>query len=683
MDFRLRKLLSPRKHKAQRSDASAELNFPSESGTTAPAPGRLPGLIHQAFGKTDGLKQRESRQLSNANPLRSFSYEETAPGKPPQLGDLPRRGNGPVRLQTSRRLSSGELRVTEQDYGRTLEEIRGGEYIVGGKERRTSKTSAHSRSSAAPAQTPGTKFLSTAPSSPRDQVTFPGSIWRPGLTRADGGLVASPASSESPYLDPRRSSSAQAYHPAQPIYLRHVASTVSLVESRDRQNPAIQALWRAEQSRLVSINSQQNIHYPSDERNGELGRTTRQGESKSSRHRSYSSSSQPRISMGHRVPASSTLGSETAAQASASTLELHNHDDHSDNSSHMRFSHLSSNGTASSFTTGTSVAEDMFTSRDDIRRIVDDMRTNYLQAIEAQTPPLRPLPSPPMQGRPRSKKQNTPLTSRASVDGSLRPVSQSSAARTKSWQSASTPRTSISSSITKATRSGSAASRRASGQPVAGIATLTPIEASPVRSVKPSRPKKNDEGLKRADSTTLGVMARKLTIVNDSRSAASQQHYKSSPTFYSSSTSSSDSENGGTSTSPPSLRISASTMKSSTSSVQNTPEKHKPAQTQPQSSLTKVPWQLEVDRILADDEVKLALDIDDFETLCDGLFNSSVLTEKMEQQSGLLSSWSTTTSPTSGHDVFSSPRQRPAELRNSKFPDHQLGLGVTGMPSMI
>ncbi|EXJ57994.1 hypothetical protein A1O7_05417 [Cladophialophora yegresii CBS 114405] len=693
MESRLRKLLSPRKHKASTNDATAELDLQSIPYSTTPSQGRLPVLISQALRKPRAVKQCKSSQP--ADPLCSFSYEEAVPGKPPQLGDRPQRGNGPVKLQTSRRLSSGELLVTEQDYDRTLEEIREGEYIVGGKERRSSSQPK------SPTEPVSLKFISTAPSSPREQVVFATPIWQPPSVLGEFGPVASPASTSSTFHPPQRSYSAQACYsdyrhdgfgisgPAQQLYARPSASSTSLRETHEEHNPTIQALWKAEYGRLASMCGQTGVDQPMVERGIDHGAAPLPHPV--TRHRSYSHSSRSLSQPSHLPNSLTRTGPCLRTNASTSVLDLAYHDDRSEGSSHLRYSHLSSSGASSSLTTRTSIAEESSTTRDDIRKIVDEMRTTYLQAIEAQTPPLQPVSSPSVD-KPRSKTQTPSLMSYASVDSSLRSASRQSTSttRTKSWQSSSThfttPRPSVSSPL-QSKRPGSATSRRTSGQPALGTATLTPIEASPAKSPKSSQKKKLHEGagggLKRADSTTLGAMARKLAIVDDRLSTGSSQPgSRRPPTFYNSSGSDSDS----------SLSVSSSPTKNS--SVQHTPVKHKSSARQ-QSPLAKQAWQIDVDQILPrDEDLELALDIDDFETLCDGLFNAPASTVAV--RTGILQGWNDGDSATApqrhntnantshfDHDAFASTR--PAELKTSKFADHHLGhgLGLTGLPAMI
>jgi hypothetical protein len=124
------------------------------------------------------------------------------------------------------------------------------------------------------------------------------------------------------------------------------------------------------------------------------------------------------------------------------------------------------------------------------------------------------------------------------------------------------------------------------------------------------------------------------------------------------------------------------------SSVQHTPEKHKTSGRQ-QSPLAKQPWQIDVDQILPDEDLDLALDIDEFETLCDGLFNSASASTEGGGGGGLgmFQTWDGSETPfplqrrdSFDHGVFGSTT--PAELRTSKFAK-ELGLGLTGLPAMI
>lgn len=281
---------------------------------------------------------------------------------------------------------------------------------------------------------------------------------------------------------------------------------------------------------------------------------------------------------------------------------------------------LSSSGASSSCMTHPNVADDYSTPREDIRRIVKDMRLNYLNAIEAHTPPTQPLPDIPVQ-KSRSKRMTPSLTSSISVESGLRSMKRGSgSSRTKSWQStasshpATTPRTSTSSPPSKypSKRKSTGNSRRTSSQPVAGLFSLPAIEASPVK----GSGSKENVGLKRADSTTLGSMERSLVILSIRGS-----HSSSRPTLGSPSTSTffhSDSDGGSTlneGKSPPTLNK---------SSVRGSPEMASVIQDH-NLMTTKTSWHVEAERLFADadHEPELSDEINDFEALCNDLFNTS------------------------------------------------------------
>lgn len=707
MESRLRKLLSPRKMKVQQNNAATELDLHSVPYTTAPTQGRLPVLINHALGKSSSVK----RNSELPSTLQSFSYRSTVAGRPPEVGNRPQRGNGPVKLQTSRRLSSGELLVTQQDYDRTLEDIREGEYIVAGKERRTSRTSRNSFQPKSPTNPPDLKYVSTAPSSPRQQPTFVNPHWVTGSGVNDLALSErsfSPTPLSQPLMAQQQmSSSSEPRYPYQmsnpagdglglsipshQFQPRHMASSTSLLEAHEEQNPTIQALWKAEYSRLVSIYGQAGVDRNIAELN-QGGRDLSLPQPPTMRDAPRSSSS---LSMVHSLPLPPEpprrfLG--VRSNASTSNLELAYRDDHSDWSSHPRYSAMSSSAASSSFTTRTSMADDTV-SRDDLRKIVDDMRMTYLQAIEAQAlQPVDALAEAPAR-KPRSKKHTTSLASSVSVESNVWPVSLKSTTRAKSWQSSTshlpTPRTSVSSpavikSHTK--RASSGHSRRISGPPVAGITTLPAIQASPAKSsgTESGKAPAEDVGLKRADSTTLGSMAYKLTILdNRASSTSSQPTLASSPTLCNMSGTASEVSEGGLENHSPSLSVKPSPRKAL--SVQPTPEKHQLRLSKPALNDTSLPsWQYEAEQLFADADIDLGLDIDDFESLCDGLFKTPAASKVRFNN--------TFHSFNAGHarddsdtidDGTGSPKKKKPLGRPSKPQVHPAGLGLAGVPAMI
>lgn len=637
MESRLRKLLSLKKSRGQPLVANSELDLHSVPYTTVQPQGRFPVLLSHALGRPATAKRKDDK----SNGIHSFSYNATVPGTPPELGDRPQRGNGPVKLQTSRRLSSGELLVTQQDYDRTLEDIRHGEYIVAGKQRRASRPPPV----VAVARPQQPMFISTAPNSPGAQSTFSSSVWSPAsdipvsgsftprslsaTTIANQPRINSSSTTDARFQDledalTSRNSLAQS-NLAHRFAPNHMASTTSLVGPNEERTPTIQALWKAEYSRLESIYGQPvvdqyspDVHpHPSSMANLRLTQhMPNHRESNPSGSPTLHTISHPHVDLERR-------GLPIRHDPSASHLEL----DHSDSSSNIRYSLLSSSGASSSFTARTSIAEESTTTREDVRRIVDDMRMNYLNALEAHTPPLQPLPDLPSQ-RPRSKKTRS-LVSSTSVESGLRSVNRQSGSRTKSWQSTAssqqsvTPRTSTSSPPTRHQnkRKSSGTSRRVSGPPVAGISSLPAIEASPAKSTPDARQKREDTGLKRADSTTLGSMEKMLTIIGDKKpNATIHTHTTPSPSTFVPS----DAELR--TTSLPNVAASSSspileTPPRRNPSIQSTPAKYESLKSVAGPAAAPT-WHLEAARLFADADVDVSLDVDDFEALCDDLFST-------------------------------------------------------------
>lgn len=645
MESRFRKLLSLKKSRAQHPTTNSELDLHSVPYTTVQPQGRIPVLINHALGRPATAKQKDEKVTD----VHSFSYNATVPGTPPEVGDRPQRGNGPVKLQTSRRLSSGELLVTEQDYDRTLEDIRHGEFIVGGKQKRTSQRSSRPPPVAAMSRPQQPMFVSTAPHSPGAQSTFSNSIWCPPTSASDIP-ISGPYTPHSPSATTFAHQSSIKSSPTTVARFRdlenaltnrnnlvqsnfphhfiptHMASTTSLLSSTEERTPTIQALWRAECSRLESIYGQPVVdpHSSDNHRSPSSIGNLRLAQHGLDNRRSNSSGSPALQAIPHPTFDLEKRGLLIRSDLAAVQMEL----DHSDGSSNLRYSLLSSSGASSSFTTRTSIVEEPTTTREDVRRIVDDMRMTYLDAIEAHTPPLQPLPDLPAQ-KPRSKKKTRSLASSTSVESGLRSLNRQSGTRTKSWQSVSssqssvTPRTSTSSPPTRLSnkRKSSGNSRRTSGQPVAGISSLPAIEASPARTTPDGRKRREDMGLKRADSTTLGSMEKMLTILDDKKPTSSARSYAaSSPRIIVSS----DSETKATSLTDTAASTPSSMPKTPprrNSSIQSTPAKHESLVVAADPAVTPT-WHLEAAQLFEDADVDVSLDVDDFEALCNDLFNT-------------------------------------------------------------
>lgn len=349
--------------------------------------------------------------------IRACAYDSVRPGKPPILGERPYKGNGPVKLQTSRRLSTGELLTTTQDNQRTLEDIREGGYIVGRKEKRNSQPSQ--------VKTSGGPFLPGL-GSPRSQ-TSTGVIpprhsslpvhtqnlpTTPTVSRSKfsaSPVVASsvrdsppvtpwllppeplsPLSSLSPHSG-YEIGSASAEHiptyaiPSTTTRARVPSSSASLHTRAEEQNATIQALWKAEYARLVAIYGQDGV----DKSIAEFNRD----------HQRFHSFDAANGTQDHHLPSAIVLQplprpSFDAGWASNSVRNSHGSsvrdsfifDDASDYSS-QKPSSIMSEGSSSSYTKRTSFNEpDLLTTREDVRRVVENMRSNYLKAIESKAP---------------------------------------------------------------------------------------------------------------------------------------------------------------------------------------------------------------------------------------------------------------------------------------------------------
>ena len=481
---------------------NSELDLHSVPYQTAPACDKQPVFIHQSLGRN--LSERQKRE--STSPLRALSYRHTKPGKAPIFGGRPQKGNGPVKLQTNRILSSGELLETSQDAERTMEDIREGEYIVPGKDRRDSRSqSVKSPVATHPSsQAPPSVFLSSIPQVPSLQPTWGNAASIPLLDIPENAIIydaSSPTTTQSEPAIPcfsRPHSRKQAAispnasveglgiseAPPLPVGILKNSSKLSLLEPHEEQNPTIRALWKAEYGRLVAIYGQDGV-----DRN--IVDLKRDSTIPSSDHRQSREDGMPTFNL-EPLPRPSIEyrdGTHVARSSRTSRNEASHNDDTSDESS-KRLSFIST-AAYSSYTSGTSVAEsDSIVSRADIRKVVDDMRSTYLQALETREPSLQAVKS--MKKRTKKRKSSTPGgTPRSSsfVRSSLGP----------STPEPSFERQSMTTDGTSPTVQ-SQRSTRVVSQPVAGINKLPAIAASP------KRDEELEVGLVRADSGTLGAL---------------------------------------------------------------------------------------------------------------------------------------------------------------------------------
>lgn len=473
----------------------AELDLHSVPYQTAPPNPKQPVFIHQSLGRN--LSERRKRE--SASPLRAFSYRQVKSGKLPEVGGRPHKGNGPVKLQTSRRLSSGELLTTSQDSQRTLDEIREGEYIVGAKEKRDSRTQSVRSPSLSQQHTPMSTSVPLGQPHPSTWNSVPGSTplldipehgVDPSLTPMSvqsapnpvyGSVAFSPTTLRVDGLG-LSGTSLEAPSGPQSILKSSASLPISLLEPHEEQNATIRALWKAEYGRLVSMYGQAGV----DRNIAELRRDqTPTAEEYTS---GFNLEPLPQPGMEQNLANGFARSGRNSRSDGPPQAE-----DNSDESSHQRLSFISSVGYASSYTTRASFAEtDSINTRDDIRKMVDDMRSTYLRAIEAREPSRDAVKS--LKKRKKKRKSSpssgtgTPRTSTAIPPSTPTPMPSTPEPQERRSVSGPSPILHQQRSI------------RNASSPVGGINKLPAIEASP------SRDREANIGLKRADSSTLGAL---------------------------------------------------------------------------------------------------------------------------------------------------------------------------------
>lgn len=429
--------------------------------------------------------------------LQSFPYESFVPGVPPIIGANPIRGNGPVKLQTSRRLSSGELLVTTQDQLRTLSDIRDGEYIIGRKDpNRVSKTISLKLS------------LNSRPSTPRPSSGHASQGLRPNLGQTmkpdrkarskhvpdqlvmlkqpDAVQIPSPhAPTQTPRVGSPSKPKEYMVGPAEtPLPLtpgRPPSSRTSLLSRGEEQNATIQALWKAEYARLVAIYGQDGV----DRNIAELNKD--RFSNLPEQRLSLEASARKANVMFGGLPSPSTLMTIAPSFRSprgSFTRELPFADTGSEYSSVKVPSVLSSEESSSSYTKRTSLFEnDIPTTREEVSRIVENMRKTYLKAFEstaAQKPKAK---------RAKKPKQRTSYPHTKGAAASAPP--NSSKAGRQSWHPTTNPETS---NQERSTRKGASSQAKIPRDSATVIMKATPSMSS--LKMKPQ--------LHRADSTTLG-----------------------------------------------------------------------------------------------------------------------------------------------------------------------------------
>ena len=489
--FTLRKINSNLQHTDHTTDELDLVSIPYDSTPN----GRAPVL---SFGPRRREMIRTKDDL-DVLAIRAFPYASAVAGTPPIFGATPIKGNGPVKLQTSRRLSSGELLTTTQNHERTLSDIREGEYIVGRKEPKSIsrtvslKRARHSEAaSPRPSLAPAPQISSpTSEQNPspkpkviRNHVPDPINIHKD----LEAVAVLAPQSPPcSPYS--RKSSATKASVPG-PTEVplpsspaKPPSSRTSLLSRGEEQNATIQALWKAEYARLVAIYGQDGVDRNIAELNKDHFATPR--EKRSSLDTSTSKLSTACEAM--PLPSLDIFNPPLVRSARGSVAqEPPLVDNASDYSSIKVPSLLSSEESSSSYTKRTSLFEaDVPTTREEVSRIVENMRKNYLRALDKAE-------EKPKAKRPKRMKQRASYT-HTSTPAASAPLGISKEGR-QTWHASTVPSTPTHEKHEKQPQKRSITRSKTPRESAIG----QPKKASSKSSLK-GKPQ-----LHRADSTTLG-----------------------------------------------------------------------------------------------------------------------------------------------------------------------------------
>ena len=486
METRFKRFIRARRRRsaAEVDNDLVHRSAPYEASSPA---SRAPIFLYQPLAKS-ALEIRRDGEKDTV-PLRSFSYKQVVPGKAPIfIQSLPQKGNGPVKLQANRRLSSGELTTTVQDSQMTLQDIKDGDYLVGRKERSMSfskgtsnlnvnetRTSHVHSVDHSPVPTPNsrTPTTQTRPSTPCLIRDSPGSDKMDNHDQAVSNVglgLSSPTSTFSSRLRPSQDLNVDCRSSLSCHSISH-GSSRSHHNSMQTGNATLQALRKAEYSRLVDI-------YGADAAARNLAQLDREhlkaaNSPVSPLHPPYSSV----IFEPLPAPPTEIRDSEAknASRLSGTSSEW------SGTSSPQRRSYVSSYAESSTATTQTSVMEDdPVATREDIRSMVEQMRSTYLNAIEQRTPASA-------RSKPRKKKQRKP---KLVLSPAITPSDQHSP-RAPPLSGRQTWHPDDSDHDAPYTR-------RINSQPVSGTGRLSPIQASP------RRREDSEAGITRTDSTTLG-----------------------------------------------------------------------------------------------------------------------------------------------------------------------------------
>ncbi|KAK5070112.1 hypothetical protein LTR64_001948 [Lithohypha guttulata] len=419
MDSRLKNYISNRR--ARSRDIGSELDYSNVSHQAVSPSRRPPTFLYPVLGKNGFSPHKQSR--IDVVALQSYSYEDCPAGKAPTFGTTPQRGNGPVKLQASRRMSSGDLIATAHDSQKTMQDLLGGHYVV-------------------------------------------------DSANTTNGLGLFPPI----YATEVRQDSSSDYRARSTYSARSHDSLRSTHRTLQETNATLKALRKAEFSKLVEL-------YGSD---AAAARNIAQIDSARLRGASSPTGLAPRIYSPvvlEPLPLPPIEGTEDDSKRISHSSADCSYDEWSDASSPHRASFVSSCGESSTGTTQTSLEDEPMATREDIRNMVEQMRSSYLTAIDSHT---KSALKPVTKSKPRKKVRKTKLLPAPMVDHKEQYQSPPATfGGHQTWHSLSV-------------QQDATYKRRVNSHPVNRTGRLSPIQASP------SRDDKVDTGLKRADSSTLG-----------------------------------------------------------------------------------------------------------------------------------------------------------------------------------
>lgn len=492
MENRLSKFIKNRRSRL--SEPIHERNPPASTTSLNSSTTRRP-----SFFSAQSRAQTSSHGLNEPgignDGLRSFAYDSCALGKPPTFVTKASPGNGPIKLQASRRLSTGELIATPHEGA--LKDIRDGQYVVGKKERpvsRNPRKSTRVPSSAGFGQSTPTSPSSINLTSPRTCSNVPSAEPNHSLPAVLGelpipetldhlglGLITSaPAASYS--MSSRGSCIEQRSLGARARASRESLASLRTTSTHD-VNATLAALKKAEYSRLTGLYGPEAAIIAFTRASSNPSSPSLQGLSPTIPELPKHMDQDTREHEPTRVS-----GLSGASASCDESLGAH---------SPQRTSYVSSQADSTSGTAPTSFTDDEYVAtREDIKSMVEQIRSTYLAALDTHG-------SPPQRTKSR-KKRKKPRSRSSSISIGVDKNRPALPIGRQTWHPEN--------------RSPDIyATRRVNSQPVDTVSRLPPIPASPTRDTE------NGFGIRRADSTTLGELMADMTRAQIKTQSQSKQ----------------------------------------------------------------------------------------------------------------------------------------------------------------